>query len=393
MSVAHLQSLLRLLQRSTQRVSLKDTTIPWGKGDLRVICIFGRGIEGLRMPDNEGILVREMMNCLLCGELGRVLYSNLRDRLFGVPGLWSILRCYECRHVWLNPSPAPNEMWKLYTSYHTHKPTEQIHGSLTATFRESAKRGLLYAMGYDVTRSTREKHIGKVLHLVPLLRELIGENVMFLEGPPGRRLLDVGCGNGSFLHRMRSLGWDVIGVEADKVAARAAQERYGLPVMEGPIEEVDLPTGAFDAITMNHVIEHVHDPLLVLKICRRSLRPGGTLVVKTPNVDSWGHRVFRDSWMPLDPPRHLHLFCVQTLRISVERAGLSVKSLHTSALNAPSVYYVSRVVRIRGSFNLSETLPRRTLGGYAFRFAENVIKSFRENAGEEIVLLATKGEV
>ena len=106
----------------------------------------------------------------------------------------------------------------------------------------------------------------------------------YLKADDRGRLLDVGSGNGLFLHQMKRLGGAVAGVELDGRAASVARAKFGLEVFEGPLEEATFPDEYFDAITMNHVIEHVLDPVGLLKECRRVLRPGGKLVVTTLNI-------------------------------------------------------------------------------------------------------------
>lgn len=84
--------------------------------------------------------------------------------------------------------------------------------------------------------------------------------IMYSDGARKGRLLDVGCGSGEFLAQMRELGWDVFGVEPDPQAARVAREQFGLTVWPGALAEASFPDGFFDAVTLNHVIEHVADP-------------------------------------------------------------------------------------------------------------------------------------
>jgi 2-polyprenyl-3-methyl-5-hydroxy-6-metoxy-1,4-benzoquinol methylase len=80
--------------------------------------------------------------------------------------------------------------------------------------------------------------------------------VMWLKPTRSNRLLDVGCGSGSFLARMRDLGWDVHGVEPDPVAARVAMTRYQLDVACVSLQDAALPSESFDVVTMSHVLEH-----------------------------------------------------------------------------------------------------------------------------------------
>ncbi|MGH2395464.1 MAG: class I SAM-dependent methyltransferase [bacterium] len=128
-----------------------------------------------------------------------------------------------------------------------------------------------------------------------------------VQSAPRGRLLDVGCGSGRFLVHMRDLGWEVTGVEPDPVAVRVAHRSFHLNVASGTLEDAGFPESCVDVVTMNHVIEHVPDPISSLRECNRVLREGGRLVVVTPNVHSLGHWYFNHSWRGLEVPRHLQL--------------------------------------------------------------------------------------
>jgi 2-polyprenyl-3-methyl-5-hydroxy-6-metoxy-1,4-benzoquinol methylase len=114
-----------------------------------------------------------------------------------------------------------------------------------------------------------------------------------------------------------------------------AHEKFSLNVFQGTLEEAEFPDEHFDTITMNHVIEHVPDPIKVLEECRRELKPGGRLVVVTPNIKCLGHYIFRENWRGLEVPRHLFLFSLPSLRACAEAAGLEASELRTTARRAP----------------------------------------------------------
>jgi SAM-dependent methyltransferase len=136
-----------------------------------------------------------------------------------------------------------------------------------------------------------------------------------------RRLLDVGCGRGEFFLCARQLGWRCYGVEFDGTAAALARQ-YGGEILGSQVQDLGPAYhGFFDAITVCHVIEHVYDPLELLRLCRRLLRPGGYLWVETPNAESVGYELYGSHWRGLEPPRHLVLFNTLALRMSLERAG------------------------------------------------------------------------
>ncbi len=221
--------------------------------------------------------------------------------------------------------------------------------------------------------------------------EAVGFSVMYLRRVPGGELLDVGCGGGAQLVQMRSLGWRVVGVDPDERAVAMATRDHGLDVRRGTLEEQRFPSDRFDAVILSHVIEHVHDPMDLLRECGRVLKPGGRLVVVTPNAASLGHRRLRASWIGLQPPRHLYLFACATLRRLAERAGLSVLSVRSSVRNAEYSWLLGR-----GRLTAWPSPGQRPPGGWAgrraraFQLVEWILTWFGVEAGEEIVLVATK---
>jgi len=288
------------------------------------------------------IRLETVSRCLLCGAAGRPAYAGLRDRLFGVEGAWALARCPACGLVWMDPRPTREEIGKVYRGYYTH------------------------GAGKEMPRLPGLSLVGRLLGALPAVRDAASLRVMNLTGPPGS-LLDVGCGDGEFLARMRDLGWRVSGVEPDAEAAKRAWTRHGLSVHASL---ADVP-GEFDAVTHAHVVEHVHDPVGLLRECRRLLRPGGRLVAVTPNLRSLGHFVFRGDWLGLDPPRHLTLFTRQTLVRCALAAGFADPSVRSTARWARSAWVNSGGIR------------RRTLaGGIVFQAVEHLLPG----AGEELVL-------
>ena len=146
------------------------------------------------------------------------------------------------------------------------------------------------------------------------------------------RVLDVGCGSGVVLARMKSFGWETCGVEVDLNAVNAARAR-GLDIRHGQLAEINFPENHFDAVHLSHVIEHVYDPAALLRECHRVLKPGGTFIMLTPNTAS-GHRRFKSAWLNLDPPRHLILFNRRNFRSLAEAAGFKIVPADTSVRNA-----------------------------------------------------------
>lgn len=340
------------------------------------------------MRSNEGVLVQDTPLCPLCGSAGVLAYADLRDRYWDAPGTWSFRRCTRCGHLWLDPQPAPEEIGKLYTSYFSHGGTPPVP-FVGDGFWAQATRGVLEVLGYrGFAQSPKERWLGSFLRLLPPLWDECDQAVRSVRGPPRGMLLDLGCGNGSYLEIMSALGWAVQGLEPDPVAAKIARDR-GFDVIESSIERASLPEAAFDRITMSHVIEHVIDPIQVLAVARHALKEGGRLTILTPNAASWGHRKFRDSWFHLDPPRHLHLFTPENLIACVERARLRISDFETTG-RGHLVYDGSVSVRESGRFRVGDLTTVATGRDRAFRMFESLLVRVRRDAGEEIILTCTR---
>jgi ubiquinone/menaquinone biosynthesis C-methylase UbiE len=193
------------------------------------------------------------------------------------------------------------------------------------------------------------------------------------------------------LERMKSLGWHVEGVDVDSQAVELARRR-GLKVHGGMLQSRNYPDACFDAIGMIHLIEHVHDPLELLRECYRILKPGGRLVIVTPNMKSRGHRTFGECYLPLDPPRHLHLFNPKNLGNALAGAGFTVDSLKTTARDANGIYQAYRAIKTKGRYvmgSFESDQMRRRSGLY--QITEWFLLKFNPLCGEEIVLSARKG--
>ncbi len=282
-------------------------------------------------------------NCLFCGQSGTVLHEDLSDRLFGVEGLWNLIRCPGCHLTWLDPQPLPADIEKLYKSYYTHDAEDQ---SWHARLRDSL---LLIAAGGRSQLKRSSGILGSVLMLAPPLQHAASTATLRLGQMTRGKLLDVGCGDGRLLRIMRTAGWQVEGVEPDPKAADLTRTRLNLPIDSCPLEELDLDHSNFDVVTLNHVIEHLSDPLAGLASCRRALRPGGLLIVLTPNIESLGHRYFGKDCVFLDPSRHLYLYSTRTLRQLAERSGFAVETLETPSRLAAQTFASSRQLRKTGS--------------------------------------------
>ncbi len=340
------------------------------------------------MINNEGIGVEDKPRCCICNSTGARLYGGLRDRLFDAPGAWNILSCRNCGLLWLDPQPIASEMSRLYGKYFTHHATASGTSSRLDSLRVKLGKAV-FSEYYGYRRSNEEAAIGalwKGLSRLAGVRDIFCFQIMGLDAARRGRLLDVGCGDGAFLARMKSLGWEAVGVELDEKAAHIAKTEFNVEVFVGTLETAGFADESFDAITLNHVIEHVGDPLELLCRCRNLLRSGGRLVVTTPNAESLGHKIFREDWRGLEVPRHLMVFSLRTLKQLASEAGLSIGALRTSARGAHAFYLESRLLKAGRWIDNPWpcTGKRLKMESVFFQIIEEVAGAKRKSLGEEL---------
>jgi 2-polyprenyl-3-methyl-5-hydroxy-6-metoxy-1,4-benzoquinol methylase len=144
-------------------------------------------------------------------------------------------------------------------------------------------------------------------------------------------LLELGAAAGYFLAEARTVGFDVVGIEPTDNAAVAAREQFGLEVLQGFAEEIDLPAATFDAVCAWHVLEHISEPLRVIERVREWVAPGGHLFLEVPNIASVQASRRGAGWAMLFPEHHVAHYSPTSLRALLERAGFDVRLTRTVA--------------------------------------------------------------
>ncbi len=306
-------------------------------------------------------------DCFLCETEGHWLYRGVPDLLFASPGRWDHRRCPNCGMAWIDPAPAPEDLGRYYRNYYTHEAASGESPAAADTCKARARRAALAVSGIERGRRNRD--------------------LMYLYDLRPGRLLDVGCGRGTQLASFRVRGWQVQGQELDPRAADQARRVHGIPVHVGPLRTAPFADGSFDAIVMNHVVEHLVEPVADLGACRRFLKPGGRIVVVTPNIESLGHRRFGVRWWGLDPPRHLHVFSARALAAAARRAGFVRLGVRTTAVMAEWVARMSLDLAARGTPQAGR--PPTALQALRFQLRASLWHAVRPTSGEEIILTAT----
>jgi SAM-dependent methyltransferase len=250
---------------------------------------------------SELAIAWEECACLACG--GEYVSSILEGADPNTSLRFLVVRCDSCGLAFTNPRPDVLSISRFYPAdYRCHQAKTRSHGP------------------------------------DPLAR--------FLPLHGLGRLLDFGCGGGDFLVRMQSLGWHTVGLDASDAAIANVRNR-GIMGFVGTLPHADLMDAQFEAITMRQSLEHVHQPLDVLRAARALLTSGGRLVVTVPNFDGLTSRWFGADWHGLDVPRHLTHFTPLTLRAMLERAGFARIEIYPE-LHASWIRHSAKLAEQRG---------------------------------------------
>ncbi len=329
--------------------------------------------------DQTNISVEHCPLCPICGAQGIQLYEGLSDWLWDVPGEWSLRSC-SCGIAWLDPRPIADDIPKLYARYYTHGAAEP---TALEPIRRQVSQCILARLGYAV--ESPSGWVPRFLSHVPSIARAAALEVFALPASESGALLDVGCGSGQFLSKMQSFGWTVSGVDPDPSAVAYGLSQ-GLQVFQGTIADVP-EESHYDVITLNHVIEHVSDPVELLRQCGMRLRKGtGRIILTTPNLQSLGHRWFGRYWRGLEVPRHLMLFSIPALSQCVSGAGLRVKSIQSETRLARMIYNTSHYARLgrRRVGDIAKFKGTTKMASVLFQALEDTWNLFARDAGEEI---------
>jgi 2-polyprenyl-3-methyl-5-hydroxy-6-metoxy-1,4-benzoquinol methylase len=239
-----------------------------------------------------------MVECPICKSKADCLHENLYDDRYAFFGTYGVFRCLKCDHSFLkNSTDIPNS-GQIYTDYYP-RASFDLEGFTPKSFPDGFWSWL------DGDACSACKWV-----------------------PAGVRILDIGCGFCETLAYHRARGCDVYGVEADE-NVRSVADKYQFDVQVGLFDPDCYEPESFDYVTMQQVIEHVDDPLVLLQGVAAVLMPGGHAVLSTPNARGWGARVFGRKWINWHAPYHRHFFSHTSMKTAAQSAGLEIEFVQT----------------------------------------------------------------
>ena len=271
------------------------------------------------VQDDMNPIANDTDRCPVCGARARFSFRS-RDLMFDKPEEYCYLACPQCRSEFQSPMPGPSQIASFYPdSYDQYAPLDRLR-----PFSPAKTAVLKYHYGYT--------HLPAPPVPYRLLSRLWASFLYkdTLSYVADGRMLDVGCGNGRYLRRMNSLGWQCEGVEFNATAVKVCRQA-GLNVFHGELKDAQLADACFDLVTARQLIEHLPDPAGFVAEITRILKPGGRFVLITPNNLSWGKKLFGKRWFANEVPRHLVLFNPASLAMLVTQYGYRLVDRQTSS--------------------------------------------------------------
>jgi SAM-dependent methyltransferase len=242
-------------------------------------------------------VVLESQACPLGCEANDAFVLEGRDRIHNVPGRFNVVRCRTCTLMRTNPRPTSQSIGAYYPDDY-------------APYHTSASNPAV-AVSRTTLKSRVNRWLGMESRVLPVMT-------------PGK-MLEIGCASGAFLEQMRTNGWRTVGIEFSESATRAARAK-GFEVHNGSVESAPELGEPVDLIAAWMVLEHLHDPIGVLRRLRTWIKPDGYLVASVPAANG-SIRCFGNASYDLHLPNHLYHFSRSTLTAVLEESGWRVEKV------------------------------------------------------------------
>lgn len=314
--------------------------VPW-------VFMITKLVRYLKKNKKEKI-VKSNVDCHVCGSRRvEIVYKKkgkrqdayfITDNFYGVHP--QIVKCFDCGLIFVYPLEPQKKVTKRYEEF--------------------------VDLEYEKERNFRAQSQRKTLEIISKLQ------------PKKGKLLDIGCATGILLEEASKIGWDGYGIEASVWASKIAQEKYGLNVYRGTIEDVEYKQKNFDVITCIDVIEHVNTPRQLVEKANYLLKKGGIFCVITPDISSIAPKILREKWWHIRPD-HLYYFTLETLKPLLESSDFEIVYVAKPGWSFSYDYWISRFKRnsrlIYSILNIMHKVPIFniiTKNTYTFNFKDEI---------------------
>ena len=237
-----------------------------------------------------------LQNCPACGSSEMTTHLQAKDYTVS-KNTFNIVRCAACDLLFTNPRPEAEQASYFYQSEN-----------------------------YISHSNTQKGFINKLYHAVRKITLKQKTNLIQGEQKGTKNLLDIGCGNGHFLHACQQDGWNTFGMELDPETARRAAALTGQNIFPNLKAIPDEPQ--FELISLWHVLEHVYEIDAYFEFFKKRINPGGKLLLALPNSKSFDADYFKEFWAAYDVPRHIYHFNPETIQSIAKKHGFKLAKQH-----------------------------------------------------------------
>jgi SAM-dependent methyltransferase len=237
--------------------------------------------------------------CPICKSKDLNLVYSTQDRHYGIKGIFNISKCNNCLVRFLNPMPSEKELTSLYPE---------------DTF---------YAYN-DFTKNS-----GMIKNVINIFKKMLFLEIRTKDpnfDKPGK-ILDIGCGSGSFLYEYKINGWETNGIEVNSTAAELGNKIARLNIFPGSLVQSNFDSEYFDYVRSNHSFEHITNPHEVLTEVNRIIKSGGKFFIGVPNIESFNASIFKEFWWYLGVPVHTFNYSVKSLSSLLESHNFVIESI------------------------------------------------------------------
>jgi len=229
------------------------------------------------------------IECDLCKSNNyKILFSDIESG-------YSYIECLNCQLISIDPMPSRDQLEQFY-------PENYI--PFQKTIEE--EKNLLVKLVRSANIAKRRKWIERITKI------------------KSGKIIDIGSATGIFLNEMKKHKWDCTGIEPNNYAATYSKDHSQLNILNGTLEEFDLPENEYDVITYWDVFEHTFSPSQQLEIAHNILKKNGKLIINIPNFKSFDHKLFDKYWVGYDIPRHLFVFNENTINKYLAKYGFKI---------------------------------------------------------------------
>jgi hypothetical protein len=212
--------------------------------------------------------ISQTASCPLCHQAGarRLFFS--KDRIHNLPGTFGLFRCAACHAIFIQPWLTADELAGYYPKeYGRYRYSRSLVKNKRGRWHRLVRENY-----YGYPRSEKKLPAALSKPIAFALALIMAKGVIRYHGDG--RILDVGCGGGSYLYRLRQWGWDSYGVEPGEVGVKQARA-LGLEVRHGMLADARFPDAFFDVVRLSHVLEHLPNPNETFREINRILKPQG----------------------------------------------------------------------------------------------------------------------